>query len=359
MEEEAIFIAACDLDKTVYPPAGPHQLQQLHANVEAMAAFEETGGLVFPVTGNNLLMAQAKFDVNGERLRDLGAKPGVFMNGGLVLGPEGKELERHALGHLHLTVGGATVGSDAVAAGPDVVTAMVRFFEEARNAPLVERLGLLFFTPTHLLTVASVAANTAEYCRDQRVPLTTLSRDEVLDKREEMLLLLVLFPTHEAGGGAPLDYETVLRPWQERIKEAMEAAGILQCRTTAQDAPPGVGQGLKLTLQSAPWPEIDVNVAGVDKGTALARFLEAPSVKDYLGIDRESKVQPAKHVAVFGDAANDVPMFEAIGGERPGLRVAMPHATDASLNALANERGEVSEVLQRLSAARRAGAVRP
>ena len=96
--EHRILIAACDLDKTVYPPAGPHRASQLQANVEAMAAFERLGGAVFPVTGNNITQAQAKFiDAAGRSLRQLNRNPGIFCNGSLVLGPGGAELERLGL----------------------------------------------------------------------------------------------------------------------------------------------------------------------------------------------------------------------------------------------------------------------
>ena len=57
-------------------------------------------------------------------------------------------------------------------------------------------------------------------------------------------------------------------------------------------------------------------------------------------------------MAVFGDAANDVPMFRSIGGAVPALRVGMPHATHAELCALSNVRREVSDVLLRCCEAR-------
>ena len=49
---ERILVAACDLDKTVYPPAGPNHDKQLAANVASMFRFESVGGFVFPVTGD-------------------------------------------------------------------------------------------------------------------------------------------------------------------------------------------------------------------------------------------------------------------------------------------------------------------
>ena len=66
-----------------------------------------------------------------------------------------------------------------------------------------------------------------------------------------------------------------------------------------------------------------------------------------------STIDPAVHVAVFGDAGNDVPMFRSIGSSKAKLRVAMPHADDEALNELANERKEVAEVLLSICEAKR------
>ena len=61
---------------------------------------------------------------------------------------------------------------------------------------------------------------------------------------------------------------------------------------------------------------------------------------------------PERHVAVFGDAANDVPMFRDIGGAQPALRVGMPHAAHDELISLSNVRDEVGPTLLRLCEAR-------
>ena len=63
-------------------------------------------------------------------------------------------------------------------------------------------------------------------------------------------------------------------------------------------------------------------------------------------------IDPSVHVAAFGDAANDVPMFRAIGGRMPCLRVAMPHASHVELVQLATHRAEVATVLRQLCEAR-------
>lgn len=87
----------------------------------------------------------------------------------------------------------------------------------------------------------------------------------------------------------------------------------------------------------------------MDKGSALARFLQRAEVLDFLGVP---SIDPERHVAVFGDAANDVAMFKAVGSAVPALRVGMPHATHHELCALSNVRAEVDEVLCRCVDAR-------
>ena len=94
---------------------------------------------------------------------------------------------------------------------------------------------------------------------------------------------------------------------------------------------------------------MDICVGGVDKGSALARFLKHPQVLRSLSADH---IEPSMHVAVFGDAGNDTPMFRSIGGATPCVRVAMPHATNAELVELSTHRAEVSTVLQDLCEAK-------
>ena len=339
-----ILVAACDLDKTVYPPAGPDQAHQLSANVMAMAEFESLGGFVFPVTGNNIPQAQVKFtDIGGRLLRDLRSKPGIYCNGSLVMGPGGVELERHSPGQLRM----AASDSDA-----DFITALLDFWDA--EAELLAGIGLLFFMPDELVALQSGAhdglSNVHGFCKSQRVTPTVWARARLLAEKERVLQVVLLFPPLAKPGDLAC-YETTCRPWQRRVQEAMQAQGLMNCRVPSRPAQSdGLGDGLKLTLMKDPWPEMDICVGGVDKGSALARFLDHPLVRYHLGTDR---IDPAVHVAVFGDAANDVPMFRAIGGVKPAVRVGMPHATHAELVALSTHRAEVSQMLQHFCNARR------
>ena len=141
---------------------------------------------------------------------------------------------------------------------------------------------------------------------------------------------------------------------QVRLVEAMERQGLMQCRCSAKGVE-GVGNGIKVIMMKDPWPEVDITVAGVDKGKALNRFLQHESILKHLGI---GSVDPERHVAVFGDAPNDVPMFRDVGGLQPALRVRMPHSTDEALAELASHSAEVSDVLDMISSQRTNGVLR-
>ena len=339
-----ILVAACDLDKTVYPPAGPERASQLEANVSAMATFERLGGFVFPVTGNNPPQAQVKFlDPAGKPLRDVSKHPGIFCNGGLTLGPGGIELERHALGELWMN-GPSWERSDR--ARIDFVTALLDFWDAPAHRPLTAGVGLLFFLPHVLAGYESAYANVEAFCESQNVTPERRSRASLITERDRVLQVVMLFPPF---GAAPNSYEEETRPWQLRVQSAMEAAGLTSCARGSAKVGGGGGSGIKIIVMKDPWPEVDVTVGGVDKGSALARFLQRREVCAFVGADH---VDPAEHVAVFGDAANDVPMFRAIGGVSPALRVGMPHAGDEELCRLSNVRAQVSQVLELLCEAR-------
>jgi hypothetical protein len=147
-----ISVAACDLDKTLYPPAGPQRAKQLCDNVKAVKAFERLGGFVFPVTGNNPPQAQVKFlDSAGRPLRHVSEHPGIFCNGGLVLGPRGVEIERHALGTLQME-GSAWDGAPPT----DFVTALLAWWDAPAQATVTRGGQVHPTTPptkhTHVIT---------------------------------------------------------------------------------------------------------------------------------------------------------------------------------------------------------------
>lgn len=273
-----VLVAACDLDKTVYPPAGPGQAEQLAANIAAMAAFERVGGFVFPVTGNNPPQAQVKFRApSGATLRDVSKHPGIFCNGGLILGPNGVELERQTLGTLNMC--GAQWEASASEAPMDFVTALLTFWDAPAQRDLTAGVGLLFFLPDALLGYEAAYEHVEGFCRSQRVQPTRGSRATILAQKDSVLQLVLLFPPLAAGASseaAQAEYEASRRPWQEQLQQAMEAAGLTSCRvTTPSGRPPPASSatrpspppapaadGVKFTLMKDPWPEMDITVGG-------------------------------------------------------------------------------------------------
>ena len=69
---------------------------------------------------------------------------------------------------------------------------------------------------------------------------------------------------------------------------------------------PSGSQELDFKALPAPWPSMDINAKGVNKRNAivaLCKHLTEKTGKSYT-LD--------EHVAVFGDAGNDLPMFEKV-----------------------------------------------
>lgn len=342
---ESIIVAACDLDKTLFPPSGPNHATQLRKNIQAMFDFENAGGFVFPVTGNNLLLAQKKFmdPEDGIRmLRELRAHPGIYMNGGLVLGPHGKEIEKHALGNLHLW---------EHPHGVDFITGLLHFWDECLKGPLLDDVGVLLLTSEHMAGYDIAFCNVDGYSKSQGVTAMKWNREEVIRNKSDISLILLLFSPIVSGKTpeeAREEYEMHIKPKQVAVQEAIHKYGLGNCSYVREHS--RAGHGIHMTLMKDPWPEIDITVAGVDKGTALSRFLGDRDILSHL---RQECIDPGTQLAVFGDAPNDVPMFKGVGDAQPGLRVRMPFADDTALIENSNMSGEVADVLQLVCEAKR------
>eukprot|EP00392_Amoebophrya_sp_AT5.2_P018706 g19312.t1 len=126
----------------------------------------------------------------------------------------------------------------------------------------------------------------------------------------------------------------------------------------------GADSGLEYNLaaSSGPWPEVDVNIKGVHKGSAIEAFLANAKVRRSIGLpqmpanDLPAAAKAmlcesvARSLAVFGDAANDAGMFRELpkSGATAPLRVGMTGRCKA-LWPIANVHAEVSEVLDVLT----------
>lgn len=333
---EVVKFAACDLDKTLYPPPGPEHHSQLVANVDAMHQFEGCGGVVFPVTGNNLQMAQKKFmdpSQSKRMLREVRKNPGIFTNGALVLGAAGKIIEKHSLGNL--------ICKDRK--GGDFITRLLDFFDEHRNKSIIEDVGLMVLCPELMAGYKKAYFHVEGFAQHMKVPALVWSKDELIQSRKDILQVIILYPELKSADSKLQceEYMQTVRPRQEELQRAFKAYGLLDS-AYEEELISGVGAGVNMTFMKDPWPSIDINVAGVNKGNALARFLNDATVLKYL---KRSTRPTAETIAVFGDAANDVPMFKEVDGSKPLWRVAMPHATDPDLLGSCNVRAQVGETL--------------
>jgi hypothetical protein len=93
----SIKLIAADLDKTFYPNGmgdatsdpNPEAIDEFEKNIECFVEFMKNRGLAIPVTGNSPALAQGKFD-RSQVEWNVEDHPGVFCNGALVLGAEGR-----------------------------------------------------------------------------------------------------------------------------------------------------------------------------------------------------------------------------------------------------------------------------
>ena len=194
---------------------------------------------------------------SGKPLRDVSKHPGIFCNGGLVLGPSGVELERHALGKLQMLAPAPVI--DFVGSGDlgDFVTALLDWWDAPSRRSLTENVGVLFFLPHALAGYDRAYSHVDAFCNSQRVTPIRCSRAELLSHRMHTLQIVLLFPPLDASvdlgvyADSKQAYDAACRPWQLRVQKAMEDSGLTRCG--------GAGaSGIKFTAMKDPWPEVDI-----------------------------------------------------------------------------------------------------
>lgn len=207
---EVVKFAACDLDKTLYPPPGPDHHSQLVANVDAMHQFEGCGGVVFPVTGNNLQMAHKKFmdpSQSKKMLREVRKNPGIFTNGALVLGAAGKIIEKHSLGNL--------ICKDRK--GGDFITRLLDFFDEHRNKSIIQDVGLMVLCPELMAGYKKAYFHVQGFADHMKVPALVWSREELIQSSKDILQAIILYPELKSVDSKSQceEYLKTVRPRQE------------------------------------------------------------------------------------------------------------------------------------------------
>lgn len=340
---DRIQVVFTDLDGTLYP--GDHEEEPkdkkpgLARNMEQVALLEAAGIPVIPATGNNVAFAQKKLlDLEGNKLRDLSTTPGIYCNGGLVLGQGGKEIDAKDLGAF-------------------VPSFLDKWLDPSSAAPKSASVCICGLTKSKALYLRWDGLGAAgEQVGNEFVELMMIDPEpegfkwlSPLAFRAEgssILSFLMLLPKDTST-----DDLLAMQSW-------LQEADLLQFTSPKERCSNGAGKGVICKHVHVPGigPEIDISPSGVNKGSAIALMLK--DANSSLGVDVDH--HEGHSVAVFGDAGNDVELFgmrrdsagsalEPLGlGYRPQIRVAMPWANDELLLKDANVVSTMDRVLARI-----------
>merc|ERR1719343_1945320 len=257
-------------------------------------------------------------------LRDIGSKPGIFLNGALALGPGGSVLERWALGDVRL-YSKDDLSKQVTTESVDFVTALLEFARKHKESGLLKDIGLALLTEDELLAFDGLeCSETVEnLARMHQVTSRRASYEEILCKRHKVCLTIWCWPwgwdVETTSESSKKTFTEEIEPMQAIILAQMQAEGLFNCvhcargltvEGTACLVSSGIAhEGIQVFPMRDPWPSIDMLVGGVNKGATLGRFLRRPEILKCLDMP---VIDPARHVAVFGDAPNDVSMFQSV-----------------------------------------------
>ena len=348
-----VRLSCQDLDKTTYLHGAAATNQR---NLQALMSFEaikrgdcDTHVAVF-VTGNNVAMAQIKatemMDNDPslrERFGDLTKHPGIYSNGALVKGLGGARLEAYCRPLPEAFVG-AIVG--AISENP-----------QRPCAALPDDCGFVFYSETEMIMLDDEAVRS-------RLAMCGAALSRVKGFCEDMMHMPVVLKSPQAirdlAKRNAIYQVTVLYEWIGQAGDALKAEYVAthgeatEARTRQLAALMGEDGEQRLDFKAlpAPWPSIDINAKGVNKRNAIVALCDHLSAS-------ASEQYTLDHVAVFGDAGNDLPMFDPVDrtapvhgfeGQQAAVRVAMPgvRCTEPKLAEAANLRADVFEVLERI-----------
>lgn len=324
-----IRVAFADLDATLFPSkfdGYPHHdiphihdsQEDLRTNLQQAQKLEEDFKVpVVVATGNNLVLAQKKFDLKRSdkegggthRMRVLKTCAGIYCNGALVKDADGKEISCLA------------VGEYIQAFVPAWLEATKSDAEELSSLKDVSIMGLakgeiLLLVengdqqkPVWRKEKIAAAEFTSHMRVDPEQDVKPLNPMEFINEKDNVLSFLILF----AKGATKNAPDARIQEWENemvqvkrwlRKKELMnfgEDNGSLLEKPGALEA-----EHFKVVCKNVHVPgmapEIDVSPAGVNKGSAVMKFLE-----DFMK-KRNTQVKN-EHIAVFGDAENDIELF--------------------------------------------------
>jgi hydroxymethylpyrimidine pyrophosphatase-like HAD family hydrolase len=322
-----IKLLAADLDKTLYSngmgnattPPSPEAKSDFDKNMECCMDFMKTGKyLAIPVTGNSPALAQAKFDRSTVEFQAL-KNPGVFCNGALVLGVNGRvEYEAPISESLMKEIQKFAMDGDG-------------FFEfDGHKYPFaincMTKSQVLYFEPLKKNNHSDAIAE--GWAAMQLMKNDLAPKQDVANWKNDpayQVNLLLKSKSDMIKDDPALEDAALLSKVQAALFEKLQ-------KVTGQLETYGF-QG-KSVLQ--PWCETNIVKQGVNKGQSLNRFIHAPSVQGVIGF-----VDVGKNVMVAGDAQNDLPMFlewgqvDEFNGAKlaktaePAIRMIMPDSEDS------------------------------
>jgi hydroxymethylpyrimidine pyrophosphatase-like HAD family hydrolase len=338
----SIKLIAADLDKTFYPNGmgdatsdpNPEAIDEFEKNIEAFMEFMKNRGLAIPVTGNSPALAQGKFDRSQVEWK-VEDHPGVFCNGALVLGAEGR-----------------------VEYSAPVPVAVMRKLQEwvASCDGLFEFEGIKYPFAVNCMTKSKLLylAPKKTSLESQQIAVAWASMQLTTSEVAEPECDWEAFPAYQVNILLK-NKDDLLKEHPALEEESAQRIDKIQ-RALLDNLETAVG---KLNDASclgehvlSPWCETRIVLRGADKGQSLNRFIHSKSVKDKIGL-----VNVGKHVMVAGNAADDLAMFtewpqiDDFNGEvlqktaRPAIRVIMPDAEDGTLLKESSLSNKIHEVL--------------
>eukprot|EP00746_Dinoflagellata_sp_MGD_P076366 gnl/MRDRNA2_/MRDRNA2_30760_c0_seq1.p1 gnl/MRDRNA2_/MRDRNA2_30760_c0~~gnl/MRDRNA2_/MRDRNA2_30760_c0_seq1.p1 ORF type:complete len:538 (-),score=118.06 gnl/MRDRNA2_/MRDRNA2_30760_c0_seq1:18-1430(-) len=323
-----IQVAFADLDATLFPSkfdGYPHHdiphirdcQEDLRANLEQAQKLEEQYKVpVVVATGNNLVLAQKKFDIKRsdkevggiDRMRVLKTCAGIYCNGALVKGADGKEISCLALGDYIQAFVPAWL--DATKSDAEELSSLkdVSIMGLAKDEILLLVESGDQQKPVWRTEKVAAAEFTSHMRIDPEQDVKPLNPLEFINEKDNVLSFLILF-----AKGTTKAPDARIHEWENEIvqvKRWLLKQGLMdfgESKASLLERPGALeAERFKVVCKNVHVPgmapEIDVSPTGVNKGSAVMKFLE-----DFMK-KRNAQVKNG-HVAVFGDAENDIELF--------------------------------------------------
>mmetsp|Transcript_85430 Transcript_85430/g.133517 ORF Transcript_85430/g.133517 Transcript_85430/m.133517 type:complete len:762 (-) Transcript_85430:333-2618(-) len=314
------------------------QYSDTQKNVDKMFELEALGGILLPISQHSICYVESLFCHQNILSVDWRKQPGVYCNGALILGPQGREIAQFTLGHLLLKEG-ANKASDAV-------TVLLDCLDQGHLT--LKDIGLLVVMADYLGGYDAAFDHVEEFAKLQNMSVTKMSRAEILSAKSDVLELKLILPNSGASE-AVAKGEQDAKAKYDQLLQSLHSQGLTTCcykNETATD----FGSAAQFEYLQAPWPHMKISIAGVDGISAVSRFLLHKEVLQFL---QKDYIDSSQQLATFGAASSDAVFFERVGNGQAALRVVMAWADDKNLHKSANFKGEVAAILTNICDAKK------